>query len=187
MAESTPETGLHDAPSDSAGLFRRFAILFIDASVAFAALAAISIALPDSGRARFTPAQAWSFTVFCWIYCVALETYAGTPGFLLTGVRIATIKGERPGLLRMTFRLLIWVIGPINMLVDLLWLTGDDYKQTLRDKFAGTVVILKKAVPAGTGEIRLNRCRFLGQSFVFYEVMKPTDPAPSRDSSAARI
>jgi hypothetical protein len=56
---------------------------------------------------------------------------------------------------------------------DLLWLTGDDYKQTLRDKFAGTVVIRKKAVPAGTGEIRLNRYQMLGYSFVFYEVRKP--------------
>jgi hypothetical protein len=59
----------------------------------------------------------------------------------------------------------------MNALVDFYWLTGDDHQQTLRDKFAGTLVVRKDAVPAGEGPIRLNRNHFLGQSFVFYEVL----------------
>jgi uncharacterized RDD family membrane protein YckC len=173
MAESKAEMGPYYAPADYAGLFRRFAILFVDGFVAFIALGIIGVALNDPGDRSITPAQLSSFAVFCWLYFVVLETYAGTLGFLVTRVRIVTLKGERPGLFRMTFRFLIWILGPINALVDFIWLTGDDYKQTLRDKIAGTLVIRKDAVPAGTGEIRLNRYQLLGHSFVFYEVKKP--------------
>src|SRR5207249_2120250 len=111
---------------------------------------------------------------FCYAYLVFLEASPiGTLGFLLTGVKIVTLKGERPSFLRMTFRLLLWFLGPFNVLVDLWWLTGDDCKQTLRDKCAGTIVIRKTAVPAGHGEITLKRYQLLAHSFVFYEVRKP--------------
>jgi uncharacterized RDD family membrane protein YckC len=115
---------------------------------------------------------------FAFAYLVLLErSSVGTLGYLLTGVRIVTLKGERPSILRMTYRLLLWVAGPFHPFVDFTWLTGDEFRQTLRDKPAGTVVVRKSAVPAGVGELRLNRYQFQTFSFVFYEVRKPTAPA----------
>jgi uncharacterized RDD family membrane protein YckC len=171
-----PEMGHYFAPQDHAGLFRRFLIITVDlavAALAAIAIAAIGMAADEGGSLPALSVYAW--IAFCYAYFVFLEASdIGTLGFRVTGVRIVTLKGERPSLLRMTFRLLIWVLGPINVLVDLFWLTGDENKQTLRDKFAGTLVVRKRAHPLGTGEIRLNRYQFLGNSFVFYEVTRPT-------------
>jgi uncharacterized RDD family membrane protein YckC len=122
---------------DHAGLFRRFLVIVVDLAVA--ALAAIAIAA--DGEGSLPPLCVYAWLALCYAYFVLLEASSlGTLGFLVTGVRIVTLKGERPSVLRMTFRLLIWVLGPINVLVDLFRLTGDEYKQTLRDNFAGTRV-----------------------------------------------
>jgi len=174
---SGPELGNLYPPSDHAGLFRRFAILAIDLGVvllAFVAIKAVQLFFQPEDSSRITRTEFWIWVGFSYAYFVLLEASAlGTLGFFLTGVKIVTLKGERPSILRMTFRLLLWILGPINAVVDFYWLTGDDCKQTLRDKFAGTLVIRKDAVPAGVGPIRLNRYHFLGQSFVFYEVVGP--------------
>ncbi len=174
----TPDLGDYYAPQDYAGLFRRFLNIVIDLGVtAIAAMIILAAAgAIDPGPLQGHPPRVFFvFAAFCFGYFVLLESSAiGTLGFRLCGVRIATLKGSRPSVLRMTFRLMLWILGPINALMDLYWLTGDDYKQTLRDKLAGTVVVRRDAGPAGTGEIRLNRYQFWGHSFVFYEVQKPT-------------
>ena len=56
----------------------------------------------------------------------------GTLGFLLAGMKIVNLKGERPSFVRMTFRLLLWVLGPFHPMIDLLWLSGDRDRQTPR-------------------------------------------------------
>jgi uncharacterized RDD family membrane protein YckC len=174
-AVRAPEMGRYFSPQDHAGLFRRFLIIAVDLSVAaLAAIAIAAVGIASGAEERIPPLCVYSWLAFCYADFVFLAaTDIGTLGFIVTGVRIVTLKGERPSVLRMTFRLLIWILGPINVVVDLLWLTGDDYKQTLRDKFAGTLVVRKSARPVGTGEIRLNRYQVLGQSFVFYEVTRP--------------
>jgi uncharacterized RDD family membrane protein YckC len=165
-------TGVLYADGDYAGIFRRFTILGVD----FAALAAlwgvVAVLAPDA-RMPVSEAGFYAGVALSWAYLVPLEAFAGTPGFWLTGTRVVTLEGGRPTLLRMTFRLLLWIFGPINAFVDLFWMAGDAYKQTLRDKFAGTLVVKKTAIPVGRGEIRLNRYQIMGWSFVFYEVTRP--------------
>jgi uncharacterized RDD family membrane protein YckC len=165
-----PEIGHYYAAGDYAGLLRRFVIIAVDSCV-IAAAGGLFLFL--QAERQFTETVFYSWIAFTYVYLVLLEASAvGTLGFLLTGVKIVTLKGERPSVLRMTFRLLLWTLGPINACLDLYWLTGDDYKQTLRDKFASTYVIRRNAIPAGSGEIRLNRFLFLGYNFVFYEVRR---------------
>ena len=161
-----PAPGVVYADGDYAGFFRRFAIIGVDLAV-LAGLWGLLSAFEMSRTVFYVGAG------LTWAYLTLLETTLGTLGFWLTGTRIVTLEGKRPGVFRMTFRLLLWIFGPINAFVDFFWLAGDAYKQTLRDKFAGTLVVRKAATPVGTGDIRLNRYQFLGFSLVFYEVTKP--------------
>ena len=171
MSQPEPaETGPCYSPADYAGPFRRLLILAVDLLV----MLLVWIACDFLGSAVLARLL---WMGFAFAYLVLLERSIGTLGYLLTGVRILSLKGERPSVLRMTFRLLLWTGGPFHPLVDFYWLTGDEFRQTLRDKLAGTVIVRKSAVPAGVGEIRLNRYQFQTLSFVFYEVRKPPDPA----------
>ena len=70
----------------------------------------------------------------------------------------------------LTFRLMFGVLGPLNWMVDLLWLSGDPHRQALRDKLAGTYVVRKTAEPAGTGKIVRRYYEFFGYNFIFREV-----------------
>ncbi|HVE39275.1 MAG TPA: RDD family protein [Planctomycetota bacterium] len=165
-----PEMGPYYAPDDYAGIFRRVVILVVD-GLALGLSGLVALALSELLHTR---AFVLGWLVFAYVYLAFLEaTPIGTLGFLVTGVKVVTLKGERPSLLRMTFRLLLWILGPINFLIDLYWMTGDDFRQTLRDKCAGTLVIRKAAVPAGQGEITLKRYTLLSYCFVFYEIRRP--------------
>ncbi len=73
----------------------------------------------------------------------------------------------------MTLRLVLWVLGPFNPLIDLIWLGGDEYRQTLRDKFAGTIVVKRGVEPAGRGPIHVRYYSLLGFMLAFAEVQKP--------------
>jgi hypothetical protein len=97
----------------------------------------------------------------------------GTLGFIVTGVKILNLKGERPSVLRMSMRLTLWILGPFNPLIDLIWLGGDDFGQTLRDKFSGTVVVRRGAEPIGTGPIHVRYLSLLGFMMAVAEVQKP--------------
>ncbi|HEV3028170.1 MAG TPA: RDD family protein, partial [Planctomycetota bacterium] len=112
-ATSGPDLGKYYVPSDYAGLFRRFAIIAIDLGVvilAFVALKAVQLWLQPDDASRITRSEFWFCVGLSYVYFVCLEASAlGTLGFLLTGVKIVTLKGERPSCLRMTFRLLLWI------------------------------------------------------------------------------
>ena len=96
-----------------------------------------------------------SFGIF-WIYEVVLKrSTIRTLGYRLTGCRIVNLQGQRPSLFALTFRALLWMFGPFNLLFDLLWCGIDDDRQTLRDRFAETCLINENAPPIGTGEIHL--------------------------------
>ena len=73
----------------------------------------------------------------------------------------------------MTFRLLIWLLGPFNLLFDLFWSSLDDDRQTLRDRFAGTCVFNNQAEPIGTAEIHLTHYNAFGFALIYSRVMRP--------------
>jgi hypothetical protein len=62
------------------------------------------------------------------------------------------------------------VFGPINLLVDIIWLGGDPNRQSIRDKFAGTYVVRRKAQPAGFAPIRYKTYFMFNYNLVFAEV-----------------
>jgi uncharacterized RDD family membrane protein YckC len=184
--------GVYYARAAYAGVLTRFLIMVID----LAAILAAGVALYLASRASYALAPenddmmtvflgSWSLVTY--VYLVFVESSSiGTLGFLLAGMKIVNLKGERPSFVRMTFRLLLWVLGPFHPLIDLLWLSGDRDRQTLRDKFAGTYVVRKAAVPCGEGAIRSVHYFLFGFSILFLEVERPRAAAQvKRDGVSA--
>lgn len=64
------------------------------------------------------------------------------------------------------------------MLIDVIWLTNDERRQALRDKFAHTYVIRSGAVPLGHGAIVYTPYTILGTNFLFAEVRPARGDAP---------
>jgi uncharacterized RDD family membrane protein YckC len=118
--------------------------------------------------------------IFVYVYLAILKpSRVRTLGFWLTGVRIVNHKGQRPSVFRMTFRLMLWILGPINPIIDFLWLGGDDHRQTLRDKFAGTYVIKRDATPVGQGIRRAAYYSLMGATLIFREIRPVKKPQAS--------
>lgn len=123
------DRGVYFSKRDYASVWRRIAI----GTTVFAALSAIG---------------------FC--YFVLLKWWRRTLGYA-GGVRIVTLRGERPSLLTLTTRFLFATFGPANIILDLLWIGNDPHRQALRDKSAQTYVIRKDAKPAGRGSLGTKR------------------------------
>jgi len=183
-ATTDPDLGVYFCSEDYASFPRRLAILAIDSFVLLLiftllimfSLLANAIVFQEYGE-RLSP---WpfvlAFVAICWSYLALIEnTIFGTLGFLIVGVKIVNLRGDPPSILRMTLRLLLWSLGPFNLIYDLVWLAGDIHKQSLRDKIAGTFIVRRDALPAGNGPIKLARLMFMGWTFVFYEVKKPAN------------
>ena len=62
------------------------------------------------------------------------------------------------------------MLGPINFVLDLLWVWSDSYRQTLRDKLAYTYVVRRDAVPEGRGPIAFAHYSILGWHLLCREV-----------------
>lgn len=60
----------------------------------------------------------------------------------------------------------------LGFIFDLIWLTGEDTKQTFRDKYAGTYVVRNKAKPIGKGKQRITKFNVVFWHFMFREVEK---------------
>jgi hypothetical protein len=80
------------------------------------------------------------------------------------------MDGQRPGLLALTVRMLFMIFGPINYLVDLAWISGDQHRQAFRDKLANTYVVRRLAAPIGTGRLTHRYYLILGYNFLFREI-----------------
>jgi hypothetical protein len=63
-------------------------------------------------------------------------------------------------------------LGPVNFLLDLLWVPSDPCRQALRDKFAHTYVIRRDAVPVGSGRIAYGIYTAFGMTMLFAEVSR---------------
>jgi len=166
--------GVYFARRDYAGFLRRLFIIMVDLLVilvaGFVILMAWDLARPGGLK---TPNPLVLWFGFSYLYLTILRgTRLRTLGYILTGVRIVNLKGERPSFFWMNLRLILWILGPINPIVDLVWFWGDDNRQMLRDKLAGTYVIRRKAAPIGGGPIRPITLFVLGYAIVYPEVMK---------------
>ena len=108
--------------------------------------------------------------VLAYAYLVFLKRSLGTPGYWITGVRIVDLFGKRPSIIRMTGRFLWLAFSPLSLVLDLIWLTGEETRQTLRDKVVGINVVRKKAVPAGTGPEKIKVISIAGLYLRFREI-----------------
>ena len=116
--------------------------------------------------------------LFC--YMVVLKrSKIGTIGYRLCGVRIVGQDGQAASVPALTFRLLFAPLGPLNWFMDVLWLSGDPHRQSLRDKLAHTYVVKRNAHPAGKGRIIHNYYDIFGYSFVFQEIESTATQAVS--------
>jgi uncharacterized RDD family membrane protein YckC len=160
-------------PSDYAGVWRRLGIELADATaiVVLLLIVTVTVALLD-------PVGDWNDTylfagwlALVWTYFVLLKrTPLGTVGYRLAGVRIVDAYGRRPGLGALTLRLAFGILGPMNIVLDLLWIPFDRHKQSLRDKVAHTYVVKAGAQPAGPARVVLRTYSIMGMAFVVRDV-----------------
>ena len=100
-----------------------------------------------------------------------------TFGYRAGRLRIVGLDGRVPSYLSLVLRLMFAMLGPINWLVDLIWLSNDNNRQALRDKFAGTYVVKVDAQPAGQGRITFRHYSIFYFNCLFREV----EAEPERD------
>lgn len=177
MAEKTrtataPTSALF-AESDYVGLFRRFMIVAIDAVVIAFMWPVFVWIWYDVVDPIGDPYEQfmWSWIGFVYLYMAILKpTRVRTAGLWVTSSRVVDHRGKAPSFLRMTFRLLLWLLGPFNPIVDFFWLSADRHRQTLRDKFAGTYVVNRRAVPVGHGKRKAAYYNLMGATLIFWEI-----------------
>lgn len=182
--KSDAEHGVYFRRSDYLGLARRSGIVIVDAAViGLACFLAYRfwLAVVDPASSSAGPlVLAWF--IFCYVYLVLIERSSiRTVGFRIFGARIVNLQGEMPGLFDMTLRFLFLFIGPIHPLVDIFWLSGDPFRQTLRDKFGGTLVVSIHATPIGSAPINYISYDILTMNMLFREVTIPTSSDADRD------
>ena len=165
---------------DYAGFFRRALAIGIDLVVLLAIWIGYHAFLDVTGllhNASFVPWYTVPIGLIGLLYLTVLKrSELSTPGFRLTGVRIVDLRGEPPSIARMTVRAFWWVLGPVNPVIDLLFLTSEKHRQTVRDLIVGTYVILRSAEPIGTGKRTSGRLSFMGNMMLIYPTVRMVSP-----------
>lgn len=165
--------GVYFARRDYAGFLRRMFIVLIDLLVILVVGFLIQLTWNLARPEETSPITSIICLGLAYLYLTILRgTRLRTLGYILTGVKIINLKGERPSFFWMNLRLTLWIFGPVNPIVDLLWFWGDNNRQTLRDRLAGTYVIKRKAVPIGGGPIRPATLFIMGYTLVYPEVIR---------------
>lgn len=170
---ASPPTSALFADGDYVGIFRRFVIVVVDGCVIalmWLVLVGLWYGLIDPTGEPFDQFM-WSWICFIYLYLAILKpTRVRTLGLWVTGARVVDHRGKAPSFVRMTFRLLLWLLGPFNPAIDFFWLSGDCHRQTLRDKFAGTYVVGRHAVPIGRGKRKAAYYNLMGATLIFWEI-----------------
>lgn len=157
---------------DYLGVMRRLLIDAVDAFVAVAGSLALSAIGASLAPYQYSPLiTLTTFTgVFIAYFVVLKGSRFRTLGYVLAGARIVSLSGEPPSYTAFLGRLAFAVLGPVNFVFDLLWVSSDPRRQALRDKFAHTYVVRKSAVPAGTGHIVYGTYMVFGWTILCAEV-----------------
>jgi uncharacterized RDD family membrane protein YckC len=158
MVPRSRDEGIYYRREDYAGLWRRILVSAVDAVVVFAGLVALLLVGDAILSASGAALGFLIWLVLAYVYLVVCKrSRTRTLGYRLGRVKIVSIHGDSPRTGRVAFRLLFALIGggfsSMLGLIDLFWITGDDHRQTLRDKLAHTYVIRTSAEPLGRGPI----------------------------------
>ncbi len=106
------------------------------------------------------------------VWYLALLKRSGfrTIGYILAGVKIVDLKGGKPSIVKMILRVFLSVIGPFEFIPDIFWIMSESTRQTLRDKFIGTYVVRKDAVPVGRAEFQDVTLGVMAWTLVYREI-----------------
>ncbi len=164
---------------DYAGFATRLLVMVIDAFVLL--LVAILLWMPFAAFLMFGSHDSDPSGYFCLIFLIATWIYLapvkrsnfGTIGFRILGVKLVSAKGGCPSLFNMTIRMLMWMFGPFNIVLDLLWLGADTESQSLRDCYLGTYLIKRNAKPIGRAPLRLTHYNAMGFTLAYPRVCRP--------------
>lgn len=175
--------GIYYSLDDYAGLFRRVAVILIDSAVLV--IIGVLLWIPliqivSKAKPGFDPSGifflVWFFSI--WFYLTVLKrSRIRTVAYRILGLKIVTTKGGRPTLLTMTLRVLLWVFGPFNLLLDLFWMGADSERQSIRDCYLGTYVVRNAAAPIGEAPIHLARYCGGGLAPMYPRVVRPEGAA----------
>jgi len=176
MTDHSLGYGVIYEPESFAGFFRRFIIISVDLSIVIA-LFYFGLELDSYFYVEYDDYyedySTYTMILIIYLYLTVIKSSKlGTFGLLLTGTKIVTLKGQKPNIFKMTFRFLFLLLGPINGIIDFLWLTMNPEKRTFRDCICGTYIIRKNASPIGEGPIHLSRVGLMGQMFLYPSVFK---------------
>jgi len=169
--------GVFYAREDHLGLLRRCGIQLLDLAPVSAFWGLSSGMVSALGG---PPAVARGlFAVLAWGYLAVLKVSPlRTLGYRVCDAKLVDLHGQRASLWRATLRFLLLAINPATFIIDVLWLTGEPNRQTLRDKLAGTYVVRSRAVPIGASRIRYPTYFVSGLSVVLPEVPREAEGEP---------
>jgi len=168
--------GVYYASEAYAGLTRRLLVIVVDVAAMLAVAFLVAILYTLAGVDVQQQAAVFWITLFiiAWVYLALLkQSRIRTIGYRLTGTRIVDLRGQRPSIRRMTLRTLLSILGPFSFPVDLIWISVDSDRRTLRDCFVGTYVIANDAQPVGRGEIHLTYFWAFGYTLTYPHVLRP--------------
>ena len=171
--------GVYFNPHDYVGFGRRLLIFIIDVPL-LVMIQAVMAMVWAVAIGEFTPTFSLLALLTTWLYVVPLKrSRFRTLGYRLLGCKLVTFQGTRPSLIALTFRSLLWIVGPLNFLLDIIWCSLDDDRQTMRDRFSGMCLVRNNAEPIGTGEVHLAYLNTLGYNFAYPRVVHPKPLAAS--------
>lgn len=183
MADNSLGDADYYDPRDYVGIGRRLIVLLVDSVVLIllgVAVWMLFLGLILLGMVQSDPSGLfWIFYLaVIWVYLGPLKRSSfGTVGYHLLGIRLVSAKGGSPSLLTMTMRMLMWMFGPFNLVLDLLWLGADSENQSLRDCYLGTYLIKKNAKAVGRATVHLTRYNAMGFALAYPRVCRPKNAA----------
>lgn len=171
-------------PKDYVGFGKRLIVMIIDSIVI--ALFGIAIWMPFLALILAEVIQSDPSGIFWATYLVAIWVYLapikrsnfGTLGYKLLGIKLVSAKGGRPSLINLTIRMIMWMFGPFNFVLDLLWLGADSENQSLRDCYLSTYLVARDAKPVGRAPVHLTRYNAMGFALDYPRVCRPRPFGP---------
>jgi uncharacterized RDD family membrane protein YckC len=172
--------GVYYRREDYAPFWLRLLVDVIDllafGAVGAALTVAVAIVIPVSRSMINLILLAWVATAFFYFVILKRSRFR-TLGYRLGRIKIVGLDGQPPTYFSLSLRLMFAMLGPLNWLADLAWLSGDAHRQALRDKFASTYVVKEKSQPAGQRKLGFRYYEIFFYNCLFREVeIDPTAP-----------
>ncbi|MFH1419757.1 MAG: RDD family protein [Planctomycetota bacterium] len=199
--------GVYYANEDYAGPLWRFIAWFVDVVALIVVLSAVAataqlavvpkdvLKMPQSEekqllvKKHMRPVQVpvlGGFLVAVAAYHVLLRrTRFGTPGYLVTGIRIVDETGEPPPLKRLGKRFLLAIPFTLPLGASYLKCRGNPKRQSVHDQICGTWVIRRRAQPAGPAQLAY-LVKLVGLFPVHYIDVEPFEPVDDRGTACGR-